>query len=84
MTAPMDPELRNAVSSIIAILTGLELGEDAAVTEILEQPLRVDEARAYIGALIVMCQYLVQQVAAVSDVEAITVLRQLAEAIAGN
>lgn len=84
MTAPMDPELRNAVSSIIAILTGLELGEDQAVTQILKQPLRVDEARAYIGALIVLCQYLVQQVAAVSDVEAITVLRQLAQAIAGN
>ena len=60
MTQPIEPELRDAVLSIIAILTGLELGEDAAVTEILEQPLRVDEARAYIGALIVMCQHLVQ------------------------
>ena len=75
--------MRNAVSSIIAILTGLELGEDAAVAAILEQPLRVDEARAYIGALIVLCQYLVQQFAAATDVEAVDVLRHLAKSIEG-
>jgi hypothetical protein len=81
MTEPIDPDLLNAVASIIAILTGLELGEDAAVTEILEQPLRVEEARAYIGALIILCRTLVQQVAAATDVEAVDVLRHLAGAI---
>jgi hypothetical protein len=83
MTAPMDPELRNAVQSIVAILTGLELSEDAAVTALLEQPLRVEEARAYIGALIVLCQHLVREVAVTTDVEPIDVLRHLAAAIAG-
>ena len=76
----MDPDLRNAVSSIIAILTGLELGEDTAVTEILEQPLRVEEARAYIGALIVLCRHLVQEVAVAHNVEAVDILGQLAQA----
>jgi hypothetical protein len=42
----MDPELRNAIQSIIGILAGLELSEDAAVMAILDQPLQVEEARA--------------------------------------
>lgn len=84
MTEPIDPELLNAVASIIAILTGLELGDDAAVTQILEQPLRVEEARAYIGALIVLCQHLVREFATATDVEAIDVLRHLGEGIAGD
>jgi hypothetical protein len=83
MTAPIDPELRDAVLSILAILTGLELGEDAAVTAMLEQPLRVEEARNYISALIVLSQHLVREVAATTDVEPIDVLRHLAAAIAG-
>jgi hypothetical protein len=83
MTQPLTPELRNAVLSIIAILTGLQLNDDAVVMEILDQPIQADEARAYIGALIVLCQYLVQEVAAASDVETVDVLRHLAEAIAG-
>ena len=77
----MDPDLRNAVTSIIAILTGLELGEDEEVTEILEQPLRVEEARAYIRGLLVMCQYLIHKIAGTTDAEAIDVLRQMAHAI---
>jgi hypothetical protein len=81
MTDPVDPELRNAVQSIIAILTGLELSEDAAVMAILEQPLRVEEAQGYIGALIVLCQHLVREVAAATAVEPVDVLRHLADAI---
>jgi hypothetical protein len=84
MTEPIDPELLNAVASIIAILTGLELGDDAAVTEILEQPLRVEEARAYIGALIILCRHLVRELATATDVAAVDVLRHLAEAIADS
>ncbi len=79
--ALMDPDLRNAVFSIIAILTGLELGEDKAVTAILEQPLRVEEARAYIRGLLVMCQYLVHKVATMTDGEAVDVLRHMGNAI---
>jgi hypothetical protein len=81
MTQPIDPELRNAVLNIVAILTGLELGEDEAVTAILEQPLPVEQARAYIRALLVLSQHLVQEVAAATDVETVEVLRQIAEAI---
>lgn len=77
----MDPELRDAVSRIIAILAGLELGEDDAVAKILEQPVRVDEARAYIRGLLVLCQHLVQEVAAATNIETIEVLRCIAEAI---
>jgi hypothetical protein len=83
MTEPMDPDLRDAILNIIGVLTGLELGEESAVTAILEQPLQVSEARAYIRALIVLCQHLVQEVAAATDVETIEVLRHLAEAIGG-
>jgi hypothetical protein len=81
MTAPMDPELRNAVLGIIGVLTGLELGEDAAVLAILNRPLTVSEARTYIGALIVLCQQLVAEVAGATDAEVVEVLRQMAEAI---
>lgn len=78
---PIDPALRSAVMSIIGILTGLELGEDEAVTAILEQPLHVDEARAYIRGLIVLCQHLVQEVAAATGTDPVDILRQIAEAI---
>jgi hypothetical protein len=84
MTEPIDPDLLNAVMSIIAILTGLELGDDAAVTEILQQPLRVEEARAYIEVLIILCQHLVRELAAATGVDAVDVLRQMAEGIAGG
>lgn len=78
MTGLVDPKLLDAVAGLVTILTEGELGEDAAVMEILEQPLSVQEARAYIAALIVLCQHLVQEVAAVTDVDAIDVLRHLA------
>jgi hypothetical protein len=83
MTAPMDPDLRNAVLGIIGILTGLELGEDDAVLAILNKPLSVNEARTYIGALIVLCQHLVREVATATDADVVEVLRQMAEAISG-
>jgi hypothetical protein len=83
MTQPLTPEVRNAVRSIIAFLTGLELNEDTAVMEILDQPIQVDEALAYIGALIILCQHLVHEAASASNVETVDVLRHLAEAIVG-
>ncbi len=82
MTQPIDPELRNAVLSILAILTGLESGEDEAVTSILEKPLQVNEARSYIRGLLVLCQHLVQEVAAATNAETVDVLSRIAEAVA--
>jgi hypothetical protein len=83
MTAPIDPDLRNAVLGIIGILTGLELGEDDAVLAILNRPLSVNEARTYISALIVLCQHLVREVADTTEADVVEVLRQMAEAIGG-
>jgi hypothetical protein len=41
------------------------------------------KSRAYIGALIVLCRHLVQEVGAATDADAVEVLRHLAEAIGG-
>jgi hypothetical protein len=81
MASPRDPELGNAVSNIIGLLTGLELGEDAAVSAILGHPLPVSNAPVYIAAMVVLCQHLIRELASVTDVEPIEVLRQVGRAI---
>jgi hypothetical protein len=53
------------------------------VTAILAKSLRVEEARAYIRGLLVMCDYLVHKVATMTDAGAVDVLRHMANAIGG-
>jgi hypothetical protein len=81
MTAPRDPELGNAVANLIGLLTGLELGEDAAVDAILDHPLPVSKVPVYIGATVALCQHLVRELAVATDVEPVEVLRLVAKAI---
>jgi hypothetical protein len=83
MTVPVDPELHNAVSNIIALLTALELGEEEAVNSILGHPLPVLEVHSYISATVVICQHLVREVVIAADVDPVVVLRQLGEAFGG-
>jgi hypothetical protein len=78
---PEDPDLGNAVSNIIGLLTGLELGEDTVVDTILGHPLPVSEPPTYIAATVVICRHLVRELASATDVQEIDVLRRLAEAI---